>query len=67
MTKPTTIHGRTSAPGFYVSAVDGSRAALVSGPFETHSEALKAVGPAREACADPRAHWYAWGTCRVNP
>ena len=63
---PKYISSRTSKPGFYVSAVDGDRAALVSGPFETHQEALDAVQAVRDACSDPKAHWYAWGTCRVR-
>ena len=54
-------------PGFYyVSAIDGPRAARVQGPFQTHAEALARVDAARSRAEklDPRACWYAFGTCR---
>jgi hypothetical protein len=54
-------------PGFYyVSAIDGTRSARVRGPFRTHVEALDALPEARRALEklDPRAHFYAIGTCR---
>jgi hypothetical protein len=56
------------AKGYYVSAVDGPRQALVAGPFETHAEALSQVEPEREKWCrlDGRAHFAAWGTCRVG-
>lgn len=54
-------------PGFYyVSAIDGPRSARVRGPFTTHAEALALVATSRDALVamDPRAHFYAFGTCR---
>lgn len=64
MTRPTAPY----SPGFYVSAIDGSRKALVAGPFESHEEALDAVDATRsEWCElDGRAWFYAWGTARVR-
>jgi hypothetical protein len=58
-------------PGFYyVSAIDGNRKALVSGPYETHQQALDKVREVRAAAekVDPRSFWYAWGTalCEEN-
>jgi hypothetical protein len=52
---------------YYVSAVDGSRYTLLAGPFATHEEALDRVDAAREKSTeiDPRAWFYAYGTCRV--
>lgn len=54
-------------PGhYYVSAIDGPRSALVSGPYPTHQQALDLV-PAKRAEAeklDPKAVFYAFGTCR---
>lgn len=57
-----------SAPGFYVSVIDGTRSALVAGPFDTHAEALARVQPERDRWydIDPKSHWYAWGTARVR-
>lgn len=57
-------------PGrYYVSARDGSRHALLLGPFARHELALAAVSLGR-ACAhqhDPiHAPWCAYGTCRLN-
>lgn len=58
----------TKGPGYYVSVIDGTRKALVAGPFETHAEALAQVEPEREKWykLDARSHWYAWGTARVR-
>lgn len=60
-----------SRPGLYYVTVrrqsDDYR--LLRGPFlNDHAGALAAVPEARErACAlDPRAHWYAFGTCRSD-
>lgn len=55
-------------PGnYYVSAIDGPRTALLLGPFPTHQQALDEVDTGRDmACdLDPRAHFYAFGTCRM--
>jgi hypothetical protein len=58
----------SAVPGYYVSCVDGSRVALPAGPFATHEEALAAVDAQRSKWVelDPRAHFAAWGTCRVR-
>lgn len=57
-----------SAPGaYYVTAIDDAgRVAKVAGPFPRHALAVAAVEPTRAACTDPRAAWYAWGTCRTE-
>lgn len=49
---------------YYVSAVDGSRSALASGPYDTHAEALAKVDEVREKAvrSDGRAHFFSWGT-----
>lgn len=56
----------TDDPCYYVSVVDGERYALLAGPFRTHEEALAHLGCAREHAysVDPRAWWYAYGTCK---
>lgn len=57
-------------PGhYYVSVIDGSRYALLAGPYASHKEALGAVRAANDAACklDARAHWYAFGTCRLLP
>jgi hypothetical protein len=58
----------TRAGYYYVSVIDGSRKGLVSGPYETHGEALQAVERVRRAAekVDPRAVWYAFGTARCE-
>ncbi len=62
---------RFNEPGtnYYVSTIDGSRFALLAGPFETHSEACGWVKRARDiACrVDPRAWFYAFGTASTRP
>lgn len=60
----------TKPGAYYVSAVDGGRYALLLGPFANdHAAALAMVEPVRaKACElNPRAHWYAFGTCRLPP
>lgn len=49
---------------FYVSAIDGDRDWLISGPYDTHQQALDDVDRVRELiCAqDGRGHFMAWGT-----
>lgn len=52
---------------YYVSVIDGGRSARVRGPFvNDHAGALAAVDAARAEleALDPRAIWYAFGTCR---
>ena len=62
---------RFNPPGtnYYVSTVDGSRFALLAGPFVAHAEACKWVDRARdEACrVDPRAWFYSFGTTAMRP
>jgi hypothetical protein len=55
-------------PGrYYVSVRDGARHGYLLGPYDTHQEALDNVDRGNQlACqADGRAHWYAFGTCRL--
>jgi hypothetical protein len=58
--------GERHTPGasYYVSAVDGGRSALASGPYDTHAEALARVDEVREKAVrqDGQAHFYSWGT-----
>ena len=62
---------RFNPPGtnYYVSTIDGSRFALLAGPFPTHPEACELVDRVRdEACrVDPRAWFYAFGTTAMKP
>jgi hypothetical protein len=56
-------------PGdYYVSIVDGSRYALIAGPFDTHRKALAMVPAAKKIAEelDPRAVFYGFGTCRKD-
>ena len=56
-------------PGaYYVSVVDGPRHQILAGPFGTHAETLARVEECRRLAneLDPRAHWYAFGACRVE-
>lgn len=55
-------------PGrYYVSVRDGSRWALLYGPFGRHADALAAVDAARAVAlaVDPRAHFFSFGTARA--
>lgn len=61
---------RDTRPGdYYVSALDGRRAALLAGPFAHHDAALDAVDAVRLAAQEvtPLAVWWAFGTCRREP
>lgn len=57
-------------PGeYYVSVVDGPRASRLLGPFTNdHAAALAMVDKVREKAEeiDPRAAFYAFGTCRID-
>jgi hypothetical protein len=54
--------------GYYVTVVNGMFTGFLLGPYDTHVEALAQVGRGNDlACkADPRAHWYAFGTARIT-
>jgi hypothetical protein len=57
-------------PGpYYVSAIDGPKSALVSGPYADHATALALVDRARDIASDndPRAWFAAFGTVRMKP
>ena len=58
----------TDGPCFYVSIVDGSKFALMAGPFRIHQEALDQVEPARKIGneLDDRAWFYGWGTVKMK-
>ena len=57
-------------PGeYYVTVVDGPRWAKLLGPFtDNHQAALDMVDAVREKAIeiDPKAHFYAFGTCRIE-
>jgi hypothetical protein len=55
----------TSRAAYYVTAIDGSRTAIVCGPYPTHAAALAEVDEARRRVVDllPEAWFYEWGTC----
>ena len=55
-------------PCYYVSAIDAGRVAIIAGPFKTHQEAKDQVNAARRTAdaIDPRAHFYAFGTCKMQ-
>lgn len=57
--------------GFYVTVrerPDGGRTGYLVGPFDTHEEALGQVDAARRIAREVNsdAHWYAYGTARVE-
>lgn len=59
----------TKPGAYYVSVIDGNRRALLLGPFkDDHAAALAKVDSVRKKAEelDPRAVWYAFGTCRIN-
>lgn len=49
---------------YYVSVIDGSRRALLAGPYTDHRDALAKVDTVRKLAddVDPRACFYAFGT-----
>lgn len=53
--------------GFFTSVVDGGRCVLMSGPYGTHREAKDALKADKDKAhkQDPRAPWYAYGTCQA--
>lgn len=56
-------------PGpYYVSTVNGSKFALVSGPYATHAEALADVSRCNTLVCmyDGRAHFFQFGTVRCK-
>lgn len=59
-----------SKPGaYYVSVVRGADYRLLAGPFlNDHAAALALVPKATQVAQDldPRAAWYAFGTCRLD-
>jgi len=59
----------TKRGNYYVSAInDAGKVALLAGPYlNDHAAALAAVGEykAKAMDVDPRAPWYAYGTCRL--
>lgn len=52
---------------FYVSVIDGQRYGLLLGPFPELAQAEAMVEQVRTKAEelDPRAHWYAFGTCKA--
>lgn len=64
-----TCHENPPDTTYYTSAKDGERYVALTGPFETHLEALEAVPGARTKAYeyDTRACWYAYGTFAAKP
>jgi len=59
-----------SQPGpYYVSVENNGSYRLLSGPYDTHSEALSRVSLARRVSErhDAKAVWYGFGTTRMKP
>lgn len=58
----------TKTGPYFVSAVDGSKSYLMAGPYNDHGAALAQVDRARDIASnlDGRAHFMAWGTCRIE-
>ena len=60
----------TKPGAYFVTCVDDAgRVARLAGPYvNDHASALDAVDAAKAAAekCDPRAVWYAYGTCRVD-
>jgi len=60
----------TKPGNYYVTAMrDDGKVVCLAGPFKNdHAAALATVDRARSvACdVDPRAHWYAYGTARLD-
>jgi hypothetical protein len=60
------VGGHRSDERFYTSARrDDGRTVALTGPYETHDEALAALPAARQMAwdsGDPKAPWYAYGT-----
>lgn len=59
------------AEGFYVTVrerPDGGRHGFLLGPYGDHDAALAKVdlGRSLAVAADPRAHFYAYGTAKVT-
>lgn len=59
----------TKPGAYYVTVIDGPKVGRLVGPFiNDHAAALAMVGKARAIAEkmDPRACWYAFGTCRID-
>ena len=59
----------TKPGAYFVTCIDGARVGRLAGPFiNDHAAALALVDRARAEAEriDPRAAWYAFGTCRVD-
>lgn len=59
---------KPSSRAYYTSAIDGPKKALLTGPYDTHQEALDMVDAARDKAVklDPMAWFYAYGTCSIE-
>lgn len=58
----------TQSGAYYVTVIDGKRLGRLLGPFyDDHAAALAMVDKVRAKAEelDPRAFWYAYGTCRI--
>lgn len=59
----------TKPGAYYVSVAKGADYRLLAGPFiNDHAAALALVSKATQVAQDldPRAAWYAFGTCRLD-
>lgn len=63
------VGGHLKGSVFYTSAQrDDGRYVVLSGPYQTHADALAAVAADKTWAwdRDPRAPWYAYGTCSTT-
>jgi hypothetical protein len=51
---------------FYVSVIDGPRYGLLLGPFAEHDQAHVEAVRTKANELDPRAWFYAFGTCKAK-
>lgn len=64
------IQSPDQRPGdYFVSAIDAGKYALLSGPYKKHEDALADVVTVKRIsdAHDGRAHWWSFGTCRLEP
>ncbi len=58
----------TDNPCYYVSVKNDSQTGILAGPFKTHQDAIDMVEQCRAYAdkLDSMAHFYAFGTCKLD-